>query len=206
LQDNGVVGTLKHFPGLGDALEDAHLSLPVIKRTRDQIESVELAPYRAMIDAGKVQMVMTTDLLMPALDPVLPAELSPNIITGVLRNELGFDGVVMTDALYMAGIADKWGMPQAGVMAIQAGCDILLGPWNASQMRSMVSALKRALKNGSLTKARIDQSVERILLLKMRMGLISLPANSQSLLQSVPPLGSMTLQFNDAPVADVPSR
>ena len=73
-------------------------------------------------------------------------------------------------------------------------------------MRAMVSALKSALKNGSLTKARIDQSVERILLLKMRMGLISLPTNSQSLLQSVPPLGSMTLQFNDAPVADVPGR
>ncbi len=206
LQDNGVVGTLKHFPGLGDALEDAHLSLPVINRTRDQIESVELAPYRAMIDAGKVQMVMTTDLLMPALDPVLPAELSPNIITGVLRNELGFDGVVMTDALYMDGISNKWSMPQAGVLAIQAGCDMLLGPWSASQMRAMVSALKGALKNGSLTKARIDQSVERILLLKMRMGLISLPANSQSLLQSVPPLGSMSLQFNDAPVADVPGR
>ncbi|HEU5347425.1 MAG TPA: glycoside hydrolase family 3 N-terminal domain-containing protein, partial [Ktedonobacterales bacterium] len=71
LQQNGVVGTLKHFPGLGDALGDAHLSLPVIKRTREQIESVELAPYRAMIDKGQVQIVMTTDLLMPALDPAL---------------------------------------------------------------------------------------------------------------------------------------
>ncbi len=206
LQDNGVVGTLKHFPGLGDALNDAHLSLPVIKRTRDQIESVELAPYRAMINDGKVQMVMTTDLLMPALDPVLPAELSPNIITGVLRSELGFDGVVMTDALYMQGISDKWSMPRAGVMAIQAGCDMLLGPWNVSQMKAMISALKSALNNGSLTKARIDQSVRRILLLKMRMGLISLPSNSQALLQSVPPVGSMSLSFSDAPIADLPNR
>lgn len=206
MQANGVIGTLKHYPGLGGALEDAHMTLPVINRTRDQIESVELAPYRSMIDSGKVQMVMSTDLLMPALDPVLPAELSPNIITGILRSELGYDGVVMTDALYMQGITNKWSMPQAGVMAIQAGCDMLLGPWNVSQMRDMINALQGALKNGSLSKARIDQSVRRILLLKMRMGLISLPANSQSLLQSVPPIGSLSVRFNDAPVADVPNR
>src|SRR5262249_23321601 len=149
----GVVGTLKHFPGLGDALEDAHLSLPVINRTRAQIESVELAPYRAMINAGKVQMVMSTDLLMPAIDPVLPAELSPAIITGILRGELGYDGAVMTDALYMAGITKTWSMPQAGVMAIQAGCDMLLGPWTPAQMRDMFAALKTALNKGYLTKA-----------------------------------------------------
>ena len=206
MQDNGVIGTLKHFPGLGDALEDAHLSLPVINRTRGQIESVELAPYRAMIDSGKAQMVMSTDLLMPAFDPVLPAELSPAIITGLLRGELGFAGVVMTDALYMAGIANKWSMPQAGVMAIEAGCDMLLGPWNVSQMRAMFVAIQNALKSGAISKARLDQSVRRILTLKMRMGLIPLPAGGQSLLSSVPPIGSMSLRFNDAPIADMPNR
>lgn len=206
MQDNGVIGTLKHFPGLGDALEDAHLSLPVINRTRSQVESVELAPYRAMIDSGKAQMVMTTDLLMPAFDPALPAELSPSIITGLLRSELGFDGVVMTDALYMDGISKTWSMPQAGVLAIEAGCDMLLGPWNVSQMRAMISALQKALKSGAITKARIDQSVRRILTLKMRMGLIPLPAGGQSLLSSVPPIGSMSLRFSDSPIADVPNR
>lgn len=206
LQDNGVVGTLKHFPGLGDALGDAHLSLPVIQRTRSQIESVELAPYRALIDNGQVQMIMTTDLLMPAIDPVLPAELSPAIITGVLRSELGFDGVVMTDALYMQGISNKWGMPQAGVMALQAGCDMLLGPWSASQMRDMINAIKSAMRNGSLSKARIDQSMRRILTLKIRMGLIPMPAGSQALAQSLSPLGSMTVQYRDALQADVPNR
>lgn len=206
LQDNGVIGTLKHFPGLGDALDDAHLDLPVIKRTRSQIESVELAPYRALINNGQVQMVMTTDLLMPAIDPVLPAELSPAMITGILRGELGFNGVVMTDALYMQGISKTWNMPQAGVMAIQAGCDMLLGPWSPGQMRDMIRALKNALKNGSLTRARIDQSVARILTLKMRMGMIAMPASSQTYLQDVPPIGSMSLQFNDALVADMPSR
>lgn len=206
LQDNGVIGTLKHFPGLGDALEDAHMSLPVIKRTRSQVESVELAPYRAMIENGKAQMIMTTDLLMPAFDPVLPAELSPSIITGLLRSELGFDGVVMTDALYMAGISKTWSMPQAGVMAIEAGCDMLLGPWNVSQMRDMISAIQKAMKNGSITKARLDQSVRRILTLKMRMGLIPLPASSQGLLSSVPPIGSMSLRFSDSAIADMPNR
>lgn len=206
LQDNGVIGTLKHFPGLGDALEDAHMSLPVIKRTRSQVESVELAPYRAMIENGKAQMIMTTDLLMPAFDPVLPAELSPSIITGLLRSELGFDGVVMTDALYMAGISKTWSMPQAGVMAIEAGCDMLLGPWNVSQMRDMISAIQKAMKNGAITKARLDQSVRRILTLKMRMGLIPLPASSQSLLSSVPPIGSMSLRFSDSAIADMPNR
>lgn len=207
LQANGVIGTLKHYPGLGDALEDAHLSLPVINRSRDQIESVELAPYRSMIATGQVQMIMSTDLLMPALDPVLPAELSPNIITGILRSELGYDGVVMTDALYMQGITKTWNMPQAGVMAIQAGCDMLLGPWNVQQMRDMINALKGALKRGTLTKARIDQSVRRILLLKMRMGLIRLPASSQaSLKNSVAPIGSMTLQFGDSLIGDTPNR
>lgn len=206
LQQNGVVGTLKHFPGLGDALDDAHLSLPVINRTRDQIESVELAPYRTMINSGQVQMIMTTDLLMPALDPTMPAELSPNIITGILRSELGFDGVVMTDALYMQGISKKWDMPTAGVLAVQAGCDMLLGPWTAGQMGAMMTALRNAIHSGRISKARIDQSVRRILMLKMRMGLIPLPTNSQALLQGMKPIGSLSLTFSDSFLADMPNH
>ena len=206
LQDNGVVGTLKHFPGLGGALEDAHLSLPVIKHTRAQVESLDLPPYRTMIDNGQVQMVMSTDLLMPSIDPVLPAELSPATITGVLRGELGFNGVVMTDALYMQGITKFWSMPQAGVMAIQAGCDMLLGPFNVTQMRDMINALKNALKRGTLTKARIDLSMRRILTLKMRMGLVPLPSGSKGLMLSVPPIGSLSMQFSPAPVADLPRQ
>jgi beta-N-acetylhexosaminidase len=178
LQSTGAVGCLKHFPGLGAASIDAHLGLPVINRTRAQIESVELAPYRNLIATGQVQCVMSTDLLMPALDPTLPAELSPTIIDGVLRGELGFDGVVMTDALYMDGIGARYSMPEAGVLAILAGCDMLEGPWTPDQMGAMAQALKDALTSGRLTKARIDQSVRRILILKMRMGLIPVPPPS----------------------------
>ncbi len=175
LQDNGVTGTLKHFPGLGAANIDAHLGLPVIKRTYDQIESVELAPYRAMIASGQARMIMTTDLLMPALDPYNPAELSPAIINGVLRGQLGYNGVVMTDALYMQGISKLYSMPEAGVRAIIAGCDMLLGPEHDFDVAQMIQAIHDAINNGRLTKARIDQSVRRILLLKMQMGMIPIP-------------------------------
>jgi beta-N-acetylhexosaminidase len=174
LQSAGPVGCLKHFPGLGAATIDAHMGLPLITRTHDQIEATELAPYRNLIATGQVQCIMDTDLLMPALDPSLPAELSPTIINGVLRGELGFDGVVITDALYMDGIAARYSMPEAGVLAIQAGNDMLDGPWTPGQMSAMIQALKEALASGQLTKDRIDQSVRRILVLKMRMGLLPL--------------------------------
>jgi len=171
LQQNGVVGTMKHFPGLGGASIDAHLGLPVINRTRDQIESVDLAPYRALINsANPPGVIMSTDLLMPAIDPKLPAELSPAIITGVLRNELHFDGVVMTDALYMKGITDTYSMYQAGVLSIVAGCDLLLGPSSYESSQLMVTAIKDALNNGTLTEARINESVHRVLMLKAQMG------------------------------------
>lgn len=176
LQQDGVVGCLKHFPGLGAAQVDAHTSLPVINRSRDQIESVELAPYRTLIQSGQVHAIMTTDLLMPALDPTMPAELSQPIITGVLRDELGYDGVVVTDALAMQGIANQWDMAQAGVLAIKAGDDLLEGMFTPDQVQWMIQSLKDALANGTLTKARIDQSVRRILIMKLQMGLIPLPA------------------------------
>lgn len=173
LQSSGVVGCLKHFPGLGAATSDAHLGLPVINRTRAQVEQVELAPYRNLIGSGDPGCIMPTDLLMPALDPVMPAELSPKIMTGVLRDELGYDGVIVTDALYMDGIRQHYSLPEAGVLAILAGDDFLMGPWSPGQMRAMIGALKAALASGRLTQARIDQSVLRLLKLKLRFGLLS---------------------------------
>jgi beta-N-acetylhexosaminidase len=188
MQNNGVLATLKHFPGLGAATIDAHAGLPVINRTRQQIEAVELAPYRALIATGQVGAIMSTDLLMPALDPNLPAELSPTIIDGVLRHDLGFDGVVITDALYMQGVTQRYSMPEAGVLAILAGCDMLEGPMTPAQMIAMEDALRAALASGRLTQARIDLSVRRILVLKMRMGLIPVPLNN---LAPTPAIGSM---------------
>jgi beta-N-acetylhexosaminidase len=188
MQQNGVLGTLKHFPGLGAATIDAHAGLPVINRTRAQIEQVELAPYRALLATSQVGAIMSTDLLMPALDPDLPAELSPIIIDGVLRHDLGFDGVVITDALYMQGITDHYSMNEAGVLSILAGCDMLEGPMTPAQMTGMINALKNALASGRLTQARIDLSMRRILVLKMRMGLIPVPLDN---LEPTPAIGSM---------------
>lgn len=183
LQGDGVVGCIKHYPGLGDANIDAHFGLPVVNRTKDQLYSVELAPFKHFIQsADKLDnpgMIMPTDVLMPAIDPKMPAELSHIFMTDILRKEFGYDGVVLTDALYMQGISQYWSMPEAAVLALNAGNDMLLGPTGAGQMIDMLNGLKAALKNGTLAKARVDEAATRIIALKMQYHLIpALPPNA----------------------------
>lgn len=172
LQQNGVAGCLKHFPGLGALTSDPHLGLPTINRSLSDLEKIDLAPYKLMIDKDHPAMIMDTDVIMPAIDPKLPAELSPNAINGILRGSLGYDGVVITDGLYMQGVSDYWTLSQAATLAIIAGNDLIEGPYTVSQVAEVISALKQALQDGKLTLARIDQSVERILLLKVEYGII----------------------------------
>jgi beta-N-acetylhexosaminidase len=176
LQRQGVVGALKHFPGLGAATTDAHVTLPVITRTRAELEATELAPYRALIASGQVHMIMSTDELVTALDPNVPAEISKPIITGVLRDELHYDGVAVTDALYMAGITDHYTFTQAAVMAIEAGNDMIMAPWQPYMIQGIVDGLKQALANGSLTMQQVDNSVRRILAVKMLYHLVPGPS------------------------------
>lgn len=172
VQGDGVIACLKHFPGLGAASTDAHEDLPVVNRTPEQIYSTELAPYIYFLHSqnklNNPGMIMTTDVLMPAIDPTMPAELSHTFVTDILRNQLGYNGVVITDALYMLGIADKWSVPQAVVLAIEAGNDMILGVRDSSVLAASVAALKQALADGSLTMQRINQSVERIIALKIQ--------------------------------------
>jgi beta-N-acetylhexosaminidase len=175
LQSQGVVGSLKHFPGLGGATTDAHTDLPTITRSRDELEATELAPYRALIASGQAQMVMSTDVLMPALDPTLPAELSRPIVTGVLRDELHFNGVAITDALYMTGIQSKYYFAQAAVMAIEAGNDMIMAPFTPGMIADVIAGLKAALASGALTMDQINASVQRIVALKLRYHLLPLP-------------------------------
>ena len=183
LQSAGVVGCIKHFPGLGDAVPDAHTTLPVVNQTRDQIYSIDLAPFKAFIQSPDALenpgMIMPTDVLMPAIDPTYPAELSHTFMTDILRNEFGYDGVVLTDALYMQGITQKWSMNEAAVMALNAGNDMLLGPTGADQMLSMINYLRAALQNGTLLKSRVDQAATRIIALKMEYHLMpaTIPQN-----------------------------
>ena len=180
VQGDGVIACLKHFPGLGAATSDAHADLPVVKRTRDQIFSTELAPYIYFVHSqNKLDnpgMIMTTDVLMPAIDPTMPAELSHVFITDILRHQLGYNGVVLTDALYMQGIAKKWNVPQAVVLAIEAGNDMILGVRDSSVFRASIAALKQAIAGGSLSMQRINESVERIIALKIQYHLW--PANA----------------------------
>ncbi len=175
LQAAGVAGCVKHFPGLGAATTDAHDTLPVIDRSRDELEATEFAPYRALIASGKAQMIMSTDVLMPALDPTTPAEISKPIITGVLRDELHFDGVAITDALYMKGIQDKYYFALAAELAIEAGNDMIMAPFTPGMLDGIITHLKAALADGRLSMSQVDNSVRRILALKMRYHLLRPP-------------------------------
>jgi beta-N-acetylhexosaminidase len=172
IQGDGEIAALKHYPGLGAAKTDAHTSLPVINSSKDKIYSTDLAPYQYFLSSANPLnmpgMIMTTDLMMPALDPNLPAELSPTIITGILRNQLHYDGVVITDALWMDGIAQKWNLVQASLMALQAGDDMLLGNIGSAQMIMVLNGLKAALQDGQLSMDRVNQAVTRIIALKFQ--------------------------------------
>ena len=172
LQQNEVAGCLKHFPGLGAVTSDPHAGLPTINRSLDDLKKIDLAPYQVMISKNHPAMIMDTDVVMSAIDPTLPAELSPKAVEGILRGYLGYDGVVITDGLYMHGISERWSLSQAAVLAIAAGNDLVEGPYTISQVASVLTALKQALKSGQITEARVDQAVARILLMKVEYGMI----------------------------------
>jgi beta-N-acetylhexosaminidase len=174
LQQNEVAGCLKHFPGLGAITSDPHFGLPTVNRSLADLENIDLAPYKLMISTQHPAMIMSTDVLMRAIDSSLPSELSARTIDGVLRGKLGYDGVVITDGLYMQGISAQWTLSQASVLSIMAGDDLVEGPYTPQQVAAVVSAFKQAIQQGKLTIDRINQSVKRILLMKLEYGIIKL--------------------------------
>ena len=169
VEENGGLATAKHFPGHGDTAADSHIDLPVIRADRQRLDSLELVPFRAAIAAG-AGSVMTGHLSVPALepDPNTPATLSSNILTGVLRKELGFQGLVVTDAMDMGGITMRYAPGEAAVRAVLAGADCLLMP---PVPDAAVEALQQAVKSGRISRQRLDGSVRRILEAKARLGL-----------------------------------
>jgi beta-N-acetylhexosaminidase len=169
VEENGGIATAKHFPGHGDTAADSHIDLPVIRADRARLESLELVPFRAAIATG-VGSVMTGHLNVPALEPDAntPATLSQNILTGVLRKELGFEGLVVTDAMDMGGITVRYAPGEAAVRAVAAGADCLLMP---PVPDAASEALQGAVKSGRISKQRLDESVRRILQAKARLGL-----------------------------------
>ena len=163
-----VLTTAKHFPGHGDTAVDSHISLAANNAGRERLERLELVPFRAAIDAG-VDSIMTAHIAVPALAPPdVPATLSPAILTGLLRNELGFKGLVVTDALDMGGITKGFGGAEAAVRALEAGADVLLMPVDPE---AALKAVVAAVGSGRLTRRRIQESVVAILSAKERLGL-----------------------------------
>jgi beta-N-acetylhexosaminidase len=193
-QSEGVIATAKHFPGHGDTATDSHRGLPVINVARSRLESVELVPFRAAIKAG-VGSVMSAHIGLPQVDPtqvkplppsavvrpayadqqvytenaVLPGTLSPVITGGLLRRELGFDGIVVTDALDMSGLTIYFTQDEAAVRAVLAGADMLLKPADPD---AVARGLREAVRSGRLTEARIEESARKILAAKYDLGLV----------------------------------
>jgi beta-N-acetylhexosaminidase len=169
LQAAGVMATIKHFPGHGDTDVDSHLGLPVIKHPRERLDKIELPPFRAGIAAG-VDAVMTGHIEMPALDqtPNTPTTLSAPIVTGLLRKELGFTGLIYTDSMGMQGVTAMYGPGQAAVRAVKAGNDVVL---HSPDDGAAFAGIRDAVKAGEIPQSQIDASVERILRAKARAGL-----------------------------------
>jgi beta-N-acetylhexosaminidase len=167
LQDNKVVACGKHFPGHGDTSVDSHKELPVVEASRERLEAIEFPPFRRAA-AQNVASMMTAHVLYRALDPELPATLSPTIITKFLRQELQYDGVVLTDDLEMHAIIDHYGIEDAAVRAVLAGCDVLLICKDRDREVAAFKAIEQAMEAGAISPERLNLSVARIARLKDR--------------------------------------
>ena len=165
---NIVLVTAKHFPGHGDTATDSHMGLPRLDVDRQRLNAVELVPFRAAIASG-VDAIMTAHIAVPALDPEnIPSTVSANVLTGLLRKELDFHGLIVTDAMDMRGLTELFPAGEASVRALEAGADCLLIPTKAEDA---INGVVAAVKSGRLTKQRIDESVTRLLAAKARVGL-----------------------------------
>ncbi|MGQ9738360.1 MAG: beta-N-acetylhexosaminidase [Armatimonadota bacterium] len=172
-QQTGILACAKHFPGHGDTAVDSHLALPTIWGDRERLEQIELVPFRSAIAAG-VGAIMTTHIVFPALDAHRPATISPAILKGLLRQELGYDGLVITDCLEMKAIADTVGTARGAVEALKAGADMVLIAHTLEVQREAVEAIRQAVESGNLSERRLTEAASRVLSAKRRF-LASLP-------------------------------
>jgi beta-N-acetylhexosaminidase len=184
LQHNGVEGTLKHWPGIGSAPANPDYGLPTVTHSQAQLNAIDFATFRALL-SHQPGMIMVTHVMVPAYDPNEPATLSPVLIDQVLRGQLGYQGVVITDAMDAQGLLQfmqKQGysnpaqaIAEASVRAILAGNDIVEAPIEPDRLAAVVAALTAAVHSGRISQERLRQSLRRIIALKVHMGLISLP-------------------------------
>ncbi len=171
LREGGLVPTAKHFPGRGAAESDAHHDLEVIPLDKGRLHSVELAPYKELIKEGLPGAVLCAHSVYPAYEKDLPGSLSRRVITGLLREELGFEGVITTDALGMGAIINKWGVPRACVMALKAGANLLLVKSDDAVKAQSFFQVKQAAEDGELSEDQLNDSVRRVLAMKYDQGL-----------------------------------
>lgn len=168
VQDHGMIATGKHFPGHGDTGTNSHLALPVVTVSRSRLDTVELVPFRAAVNGG-VGAIMSFHGAMPALDSSnVPGTLSPKVLTALLRGELGFKGIIISDAMDMRGVLDQYGSDEAVKRAVAAGIDVLIQPLDVSQT---IDAVVAGVREGRYTEARLDSSVRRVVETKRRLGL-----------------------------------
>lgn len=197
MMDQGVIPVVKHFPGHGDTAVDSHVGLPVVGKSPEELEETELIPFRAAIQSagtdGQVPAVMVAHILLTQLDPERPASLSPAVVTGLLREELGFAGAVLTDDLTMGAVTQSYGLGEAAVLAVEAGCDILLVCHGQDSVPAARTALLEAVASGRITAERLDESVYRILRLKTEYALTNEPV-------SPPDLEALNAQIGAVPV------
>jgi beta-N-acetylhexosaminidase len=170
LQAGGIAATAKHFPGRGDSATDAHDVLDVIRADKKRMHEVELYPFKAAIAAG-VKAIMTGHSVYPAFDDNYPTTLSERILTGLLREELGFDGVIVSDAIGMAAILKQWPLPRACTLALKAGCDTILLKADDESRSQCFFGIKQAVESGELPEKRLDEAVTRLLRMKYDQGL-----------------------------------
>ena len=162
LQENGVAACGKHFPGHGDTSVDSHLDLPLVEHPPDRIRRVECVPFREAIAAG-VAFIMTAHVLVPSLDEERPATLSPRIVQAILRDELGFEGVILSDDLEMKAVAKTYAIPDAAVQAVQAGCDgVLICSGDVDAQAATLEALVHAVEGGRIPFKRLEDSHKRL--------------------------------------------
>lgn len=171
LQSEGVMACLKHFPGHGDTAVDSHYGLPRVDKPLAALEQAELNPYRALIARRAADAVMTTHILFPALEPEnVPATLSQKILTGLLREKMGFSGLIVTDGMQMRAIAEHYGVERGCVEALKAGCDLICvgtgGPGVLEKQKSCLDALYQAALSGEIPAARIDEALRYVLAAK----------------------------------------
>ena len=201
MQESRVLACAKHFPGHGDTSVDSHYGLPVIDKDIEEIREADLYPFKVVVENG-AEAVMSTHIVFEAIDEKLPATLSPAVLTGVLRGELGFDGLIVTDGMQMGAIVKNFGIAEGCVMAVKAGADLLVtGSGNMSQsdiraQRDAYLAVVNAVRNGEIGEDRIDESVMRILQTKESYGLLDANTTDIKLTDYVQSHGEFSRKLN----------